>query len=280
VQRIGNLFTEGSFATDEQIRNMKIEKYENLLNNPVMMAGMGEVEETGWHLAGKRAEEMDRILNDLGVTPEEAEWLMYKRAMEREGITVNEVAKIDVSGYKLETLPENLRINTNAVKLIASLADQHNIDPELMRDILLQTNGAETIADLQQMIKNGETLQTFAGLGWEKGMQQKYYGDYDRMIAMRNAGFKECSELPTIQNDEYDVIIKELKKENEKLANVIKKYESISGLEDFVNNILKFGDASEKILAWAAEEENDLLKALKAIPAVFASRFTMVYDVY
>ena len=89
-----------------------------------------------------------------------------------------------VAGYEPDLKEINLptlRSNTNAQKLINNLAAQHGVDPNDMMEILIASNGVESVDDLQQLIRDGVQLKSVENFGWEKGMQDKYYADYDKM---------------------------------------------------------------------------------------------------
>jgi len=95
-----------------------------------------------------------------------------------------------VAGYEPDLKEINLptlRSNTNAQKLINNLAAQHGVDPNDMMEILIASNGVESVDDLQQLIRDGVQLKSVENFGWEKGMQGKYYADYDRMLAQQKA---------------------------------------------------------------------------------------------
>ena len=72
-------------------------------------------------------------------------------------------------------------------KYVNNLASSYGRDSGAMMDEMLNLNGCESVAELQEKVANGESIIKAADTAWNAGIQKQHYAAYDAMIAARNA---------------------------------------------------------------------------------------------
>ena len=76
ADRTGNLVTGDGFNTNKEVTDVKVARYKELLNNPTLMAANGgssaglDAEAMAWKNESARADEMNQLAKELGISPE------------------------------------------------------------------------------------------------------------------------------------------------------------------------------------------------------------------
>jgi len=85
AQKTGNWFTGDGFNTDDEVVDIKLARYQELINNPILMASNGgesQAEMFAWKSASERANEMSQIAEKI--TPQQLEYAILRSGMSKE----------------------------------------------------------------------------------------------------------------------------------------------------------------------------------------------------
>ena len=111
TQKTGNWFAGEGFNSDDQVIDIKLARYQELINNPILMAangGEGQAEMFAWKSASERANEMSQIAEKI--TPQQLEYAILRSGMSKEDAEkLRQMYSLD-KGSELNT-EENLNLN-------------------------------------------------------------------------------------------------------------------------------------------------------------------------
>jgi murein DD-endopeptidase MepM/ murein hydrolase activator NlpD len=85
AEKTGNWFSGDGFNTDDEVVDIKLARYQELINNPVLMASNGDgnqAEMFAWKSASERANEMRQIAEKI--TPQQLEYAILRSGMSKE----------------------------------------------------------------------------------------------------------------------------------------------------------------------------------------------------
>jgi len=145
-EHTANLFTEGQYASNEEIYDMKLTRFNELLNSPVLVAldnrtSAGYLTEVMcWDMASKRQTELDSLAKDLNISPETYVKLQQEACT---GFKTNnagsEIEELEARALKLE------KKNPEEARWLRAKA-------EMMRDGIEVSEGT---VDISNALQNG-----------------------------------------------------------------------------------------------------------------------------